>query len=187
MLSLLFHLFKTFFTIGSVSIGGGYAIIPLIQNEVVNQYGWLTLQEYIDIITISQMTPGPLVVNTASFVGVRVAGVLGAIVATFGSVITGILISIMLYHIFKKYESVASISNILNGLRACSVGLIASAAMAILTLSILGVTSIYEGNYTFNLSALIVFSVSLFLSRKYKLNPMTIMLLSGIAGLILYL
>ena len=170
-----------------MSIGGGYAIIPLIQNEVVNQYGWLTLQEYIDIITISQMTPGPLVVNTASFVGVRVAGVLGAIVATFGSVITGILISIMLYHIFKKYESVASISNILNGLRACSVGLIASAAMAILTLSILGVTSIYEGNYTFNLSALIVFSVSLFLLRKYKLNPMTIMLLSGIAGLILYL
>lgn len=91
MIKSILVLFFVFFQIGLFSIGGGYAIIPLIQEQVVNAYEWLNIQEYTDIITISQMTPGPLVVNTASFVGMRLAGVFGAIAATTGSILSGIV------------------------------------------------------------------------------------------------
>src|SRR5690625_811995 len=110
MSKLVFKLFINFLQIGSFSIGGGYAIIPLIQEKVVNTQNWLTLQEYTDIITISQMTPGPLVVNTASFVGIRIAGVFGAIAATVGSIIAGTVITILLYNLFQKYKNIDSVS-----------------------------------------------------------------------------
>nr|WP_228370448.1 chromate transporter [Gottschalkia acidurici] len=104
MSKTIFTLFISFLQIGLFSIGGGYAIIPLIQEQVVNSYGWLTLKEFTDIITISQMTPGPLAVNTASFVGTRIAGISGAIVATLGCIISGFIISIFLYNFLKNIK-----------------------------------------------------------------------------------
>lgn len=182
----IFTLFISFLQIGLFSIGGGYAIIPLIQEQVVNSYNWLTLQEYTDIITISQMTPGPLVVNTASFVGIHIAGIPGAIVATLGSIISGFIISIFLYNFFKKYKKIDSISNILKGLRSSSVGLIASAASTIILIAFLGTSSFNVKNISINITAIIVFIISLFLLRKYKLNPILIMIITGIIGLFFY-
>jgi chromate transporter len=186
MNKIIITLFLSFLQIGSFSIGGGYAIIPLIQEQVVNYYNWLTLQEYTDIITISQMTPGPLVVNTASFVGIRIAGISGAIVATLGSIISGFVISVLLYNFFKKYKNIDSISNILKGLRSSSVGLIASAASTIILIAFLGTSSFNINDININIIAVIVFIISLFLLRKYKINPMLIMILTGVAGLFFY-
>ena len=98
------QLFLSFFKIGMFSIGGGYAAMPLIQNEVVTIHSWLTMKEFADIITISQMTPGPLAVNTSTFVGIRIAGIPGAITATFGCVISGFIISILLYNFLINIE-----------------------------------------------------------------------------------
>ncbi|MDN6664449.1 MAG: chromate transporter [Tetragenococcus koreensis] len=179
-------LFIVFLQIGLFSIGGGYAIIPLIQEQVVSAYNWLTIQEYTDIITISQMTPGPLVVNTASFVGMRLAGVPGAIAATMGSILSGTFFSIALYKFFKKYKNIDSVANVLKGLRASSVGLIASAASTIILIAVVGASSLDVRNFTLNIGAVILFSVSLFLLRKYKLNPILVMVLTGIAGLFMY-
>ncbi|WP_440896542.1 chromate transporter [Amphibacillus sp. Q70] len=183
---MIFKLFFVFFQIGLFSIGGGYAIIPLIQEQVVNSYNWLTLQEYTDIITISQMTPGPLVVNTASFVGIRVIGISGAIAATLGSTVSGSLFSILLYNFFKKHKDINSIANVLKGLRSSSVGLIASAAATIILLSFLGTTTLDFKNVSINITAVIIFMLSLFLLRKYKLNPIIIMVLTGVVGLVFY-
>lgn len=179
-------LFIRFFQIGLFSIGGGYAIIPLIQEQVVHAYKWLTIQEYTDIITISQMTPGPLVVNTASFVGIRIAGFWGAVAATVGSILSGFFLSIFLYNFFKKHKNIESISNVLRALRSSSVGLIASAASTILLLAFFGTSTLQIQNASINIMAVVVFISALFLLRKYKLNPILIMVLSGIVGLFLY-
>lgn len=184
MTNIIFNLFSTFLRIGALSIGGGYAIIPLIQDQVVNSKGWLSLREYTDIITISQMTPGPLVVNTASFVGIRIAGIFGAIVATLGSILSGFIISILLYNFFKKNKDIDSIANILKGLRSGSVGLIASAATTIIFLAFFGSQSINLSSI--NLYAIISFIGSLFLLRKYRLNPILIIILTGALGLFAY-
>lgn len=186
MNKIIFTLFINFLQIGLFSIGGGYAIIPLIQEQVVNSYSWLTIQEYTDIITISQMTPGPLVVNTASFVGIRVAGMPGAIVATLGSIISGFIISIILYNFFKKYNDIDSISNVLKGLRSSSVGLITSAAFTIIMIEFLGTSLFNFNNVNINITAIIVFIISLLLLRKYKPNPILIISISGFVGLIFY-
>ena len=185
-MKMVITLFIRFFQIGLFSIGGGYAIIPLIQEQVVNNFGWLTLQEYTDIITISQMTPGPLVVNTASFVGIRIAGFFGAVAATVGSILSGFIISIFLYNFFKKHQNIESISNVLKALRSSSVGLIASAASTILLLAFFGDTTLNIQITHLNFAAVIVFIATIFLLRKYKLNPILIMVLSGIVGLFLY-
>ncbi|WP_130889576.1 chromate transporter [Fusobacterium varium] len=187
MWTLILILLISFLQIGLFSIGGGYATIPLIQEQVVNIHKWLTFQEFTDIITISQMTPGPLAVNTSTFVGIRVAGIPGAVTATFGCVISGFIISILLYNFFNKYRKADTVLNILKGLRAVSVGLIASSASTILLIAFGGISKLEEaGRVNINTMAIIIFVVSIFLLRKFKLNPMLIMVLSGTAGFFLY-
>ena len=97
MTDKLVQLFLAFLKIGAFSIGGGYAVIPLIREQVVLKYEWITQRVFTDVVTLSQMTPGPLAVNTSTFVGIQIAGVPGAVIATFGCVISGILISLSLY------------------------------------------------------------------------------------------
>lgn len=187
MIKLLITLFVTFWQIGSFSIGGGYAIMPLIEEEIVNKFAWLTIQEFTDIITISQMTPGPLSINASTFVGIRVAGTLGAIVATFACVITGVLLSIFLFNFFKKHNDVDEISNILKGLRSTSIGLISASASTIIIIALLGRSNLKGTLKDFNIIAAIIFCISLLLLRKYKLNPLTIILATGFLGLFFYM
>lgn len=106
MAEKLWELAVNFFQIGSFSIGGGYAIIALIEELLVNRYHWLSLKEYTDIITISQMTPGPLAINASSFTGLKIAGPLGAVVATLSCIITGFVISLSCYGFFAVIATV---------------------------------------------------------------------------------
>lgn len=177
----------SFFKIGCSSIGGGYATIPLIQQQVVNIHGWLTMQEFTDIITISQMTPGPLAVNASTFVGMRVSGILGAIVATVGCVSIGFILSLWMYRVFTKYYHNGYVKAILQSLKASSIGLITCAALTIVLLSIANVQGLDFSTGVINGSAIIIFVVILFISRKFHWNPITLMIMSGIMGIIVYI
>ncbi|MGN7429444.1 chromate transporter [Cytobacillus praedii] len=177
----LLKLLLVFFQIGLFSIGGGYAIIPFIQQLVVEKYSWVSQRIFTDIITISQMTPGPLAVNTSTFVGLQIAGIPGAIIATFGCVISGVGISILLYRFFEKFNKSVYVLEALNGLRSASLGLIISASATILLLTFLGTSAISVATNV-DWIAVAVFTGSLFVLRKWKMNPILLMVLTGILG-----
>ena len=103
------QLFISFLQIGLFSFGGGYAAMPLIQNQVVNLHHWLSLSEFTDLITISQMTPGPIAINSATFVGEKIAGVPGAIVATLGCIMPSIIIVTIIAYFYMKYRDLDSL------------------------------------------------------------------------------
>lgn len=186
MWSKLYQLFLSFFQIGLFSIGGGYATIPLIQEQVVTVNGWLTFQEFTDIITISQMTPGPIAVNTSTFVGLRILGIPGAMVATLGCVISGFIISLLLYRFFAKFSSTKGVLFMLKGLRAVSIGLIASSAGTILLMALCGTSAVDIVHLRINMTALVLLAVSLLLLRKFKWNPIYVIAASGVFGILIY-
>lgn len=182
-------LFLRFLKIGLLSIGGGYAIIPLIQAEVVTREGWLAEKTFTDIITISQMTPGPLAVNTSTFVGMQLEGYGGAIAATVGCVLGGVTISLALLAFFRRYQESKLVFEVLNGLKASSVGLIMSAGFTIILLTFFGAgTAIRWGSWWTQINWLAVglFAVSLVILRKTKLNPIWVMVAAGFVGFLLY-
>lgn len=186
MIEKLWELGISFWQIGSFSIGGGYAIITLIEDLLVNQYHWLTLKEYTDIITISQMTPGPLAINASSFTGLKIAGFAGAIVATFSCVITGFIVSLSGYRFFCCFRSSECIMAVLQGLKAVATGLIGAAGAGILLLALTGHNQLQLYDVNFDVYAMFIAIVSFVLLRKFKLNPIYILALSAFTGIIVY-
>ncbi|NBI90031.1 chromate transporter [Lachnospiraceae bacterium] len=185
-MNVVLKLFITFLKIGLLSIGGGYAIIPLIQEQVVEKNGWISEKVFTDIITISQMTPGPLAVNTSTFVGLQVGGVMGALAATIGCILCGVIISLALYHFFQTHLESVYVLEVLNGLKSASLGLIISAAFTILLLALYGKSKPGPDFLSLDWTALFMFLTMLFILRKWKPNPIVVMLISGIAGFALY-
>lgn len=175
----LIRLFLAFLEIGALAIGGGYATIPLIQSTVLDN-GWLTMQEFSDIITISQMTPGPIAVNTSTFVGLRIGGIFGAIVATIGCIITGVFLCIALSRFFMTFSSSPYVQETLKALRASSSGLIMSAAVTI----VYGALFMEEGGI--EISAVVLCIGALVLLKKYHMNSIYVIILGGILGIVLY-
>lgn len=184
---ILFELFLSFIQIGFFSIGGGMASIPLIKDQIVDVHGWLNLSEFVDLITIAEMTPGPIAINSATFVGTKVAGLPGALISTAGVTLPSILIVLTLAYIFNRFREVAILQGILKGLRPAVIALISSAGMSILHLSLRKNQdlSLTLTNLNFLSIALIVFS--LILLKKYKMNPISIIALSGLIGFFVYL
>lgn len=119
-------------------MGGGYAALPLIQTQMVNIHGWMTMKEFVDIITISQMTPGPIALNSATFVGIRIADIPGALIATLGCIVPSCIIVLLLAYFYKKYRELNLVKGVLAGLRPAVVALIASAGMSIVLLTFWG-------------------------------------------------
>lgn len=180
-------LFFSFLQIGLFSVGGGYAAIPLIQNQVVDTHKWLTMSEFTDLITIAEMTPGPIAINAATFVGNRIDGVLGALVATFGCITPSIIIVSLLAYLYYKYRGLTYLDSVLFTLRAAVVALIAGAGISILQL-VIGM----EHGIAFTLSStnwigVVLFLLSLIGLIKFKLNPILTMLICGILNLIINL
>ncbi len=182
------ELLWSFMKIGLFSFGGGYASVPLIQSQVVDLYHWMDMTEFVDIITISQMTPGPVAINCATFVGIRVGGIPGALVATFGCVLPSCIIVLTLAFIYQKYRNVPVIQGILGGLRPAIVALIASAGVSILQLSIYPRTDEAFRLQNIDWLAIVFFVLCFFILRKAKkLNPIFVMLGAGGVSLVLYL
>lgn len=178
----LLRLFWAFLQVGAFSIGGGYAAMPLIQSQVVTGYGWLTMNEFTDLITIAEMTPGPIAVNSATFVGIRIAGLPGAIVATLGCITPSIVIVSGLAFIYYKYKNVSTLQSILASLRPAVVALIASAGLSIFRTAVFSDRDIAISGI--NWVALLSFGASFLLLRKLKWNPILVMVLCGGVGLL---
>ncbi|MGI5896985.1 MAG: chromate transporter [Oscillospiraceae bacterium] len=181
------ELLWSFFQIGLFSFGGGYASLPLIQTQVVDLHGWLNMTEFVDIITISQMTPGPIAINASTFVGMRVAGVGGAAVATIGCVLPSCIIVLLLAFLYYKYRNLSVIQGALSGLRPAVVSLIASAGVGILILALWGGDTLWSfAVEKVDWIAVGIFALGLFVLRKFKLNPIYVMLGAGVVGLCIY-
>jgi chromate transporter len=179
-------LFWSMFQIGLFSIGGGYVAIPLIQHQIVELNGWLTATEFTDIITIAEMTPGPIAINSATFVGIRIAGIPGALVATFACVLPSCVIVLLLAKLYYKYRSLNAIQYILSGLRPAVVAMIASAGVSIVLLAFFtdGILSFAAQNI--NYISMAIFAVGLFILRNQKVNPLYVMGGAGVIGLVAY-
>lgn len=176
------QLFLSFLQIGLFSFGGGYAAMPLIQGEIVTSHGWLSMSEFTDLITISQMTPGPIAVNSATFVGIKIAGIPGAIVATAGCILPSCVIVTLLARLYLKYRSMNVLQSVLTTLRPAVVAMIASAGISILVSAFWG----NDGAVTLagtNWSLVVIFIVSFALLKKWKMNPILVMLLAGVLKL----
>ena len=180
-------LFLSFFQVGLFSFVGGFAALPLIQDQVVDVNKWLTLAEFTDLITISQMTPGPIAINAATFVGIRIAGVLGAIISTLGCILPSCIIVSLLGWLYFKYKNLPLMKGVLGGLRPAVVALIASAGVSIMVLSFWGENGISLNLSDIDFISVGLFSIALFILQKYKSNPIYVMLGSGIVGGILYI
>lgn len=179
-------LFWSFFQVGLFSVGGGYAAIPLIQDKVVMLNHWLTMSEFTDIITIAQMAPGSIAINSATFIGIQVAGIGGGIIATLGCILPSSIIVLTIAYFYFKYKKLDILQGILRGLRPAVVSLIASAAISIMFLSFFGEKKLPTNIDHINFVSIGIFIISLTILRKFKANPIHIMLASGFAGIIIY-
>ncbi len=181
------QLFWSFFQIGLFSIGGGYAAMPLIQNQVVDLHHWLTLTEFLDLITIAEMTPGPIAINSATFVGIQISGIPGAIIATIGCVLPSCIIVSLIAFFYFKYKELTIIQGVLGGLRPAVIALITSAGLSILTLSLWGQNGFSWNISDINFISVILFSTALWVLYKFKPNPIFVMLGTGVVGGVIYL
>ncbi|MDD5039200.1 MAG: chromate transporter [Dehalococcoidales bacterium] len=173
---ILIQLFLTFAKIGLFAFGGGYAALPLIEKELVNGLHWLTHRELLEVITISQLTPGPIGINAATFVGFKLNGVLGAIITTMGFCLPSVIIILVLVRFLKKFQTNILIDKIIQGLRPAVIALVASAAYSMV---------VKEGGIT-DITGIVIAVVSFLLIRSRKVDPILVLILAGISGIITY-
>lgn len=173
------ELFISFLQIGLFSFGGGYAALPLIREQVVDLHGWLEMAEFTDLVTISQMTPGPIAINAATFVGIRTAGMLGAVVATLGCILPSCIIVTGIAWVYTRYRKLDLIQGILTSLRPAVIALIASAGLSILVTAFWGTGEPVRLAGT-HWTAVVIFIVCVALLKKGKMNPVLVMVLAGV-------
>lgn len=187
----LVNIFVTFFKIGLFSFGGGYAMIPVIQREV-ERNSWIQSKEFVDIIGIAGMTPGPIAVNSATFVGFKVNGLAGALSAITGIMVPSFLCVVILYKYFNKFKTHELNNLIFKGIKAVVAGLIASAAISVAKTSIFKNFNSFDfmkrlvSNplQTVNVSSIVILMLALAALIKYKIHPILVILSSAIAGII---
>lgn len=175
------ELFWSFLQIGLFSFGGGYAEMPLIQGQVVTDHGWLSMTEFTDLITISQMTPGPIAINSATFVGIKIAGIPGALVATIGCILPSCIIVTLVAKLYLKYRNMAVLQGILNSLRPAVVAMIASAGISILITAFWGNEAAVILSQT-NWVMVLIFAGCIVLLQKFRMNPIWVMILAGVVN-----
>ena len=186
---IFLQLFYTFFKIGLFGFGGGYAMISMIQGEVVTRYEWLSSNEFTDIIAISQMTPGPIGINSATYVGYsavvnagysHAVGILGSTIATVSVVLPSFILMVLISKFFLKYQKHPIIASVFEGLRPGVVGLLAAAALVLMNRENFG---------TYNrqiLTSIILFAGTFIASYRYKVNPILLIVICGIIGYVTF-
>lgn len=175
-------LFLIFFKIGAFTVGGGYAMLPLIQTEVVAQ-DWMELSQLVNFIAVSESTPGPFAINIATYVGSEVGGIFGSVCATLGVVLPSFIIILIVARIFEKFKESRLVSGIMCGLKPAVIGLIGSAVISI------GKTVFIPNGYTFDIFtnvsfyvSLVIFALCAVLAFK-KVHPILIVCISAILGI----
>jgi chromate transporter len=170
----LLQLFISFFKIGLFSFGGGYAMLPLIQREIVSLHDWLTMDQFIDVVAISQVTPGPVGINAATFVGYKVAGFAGSSIATTGAVLPSVVVVLILTSLFLKYRDLGPVKAMFNGIRPVVVSLILAATVMIIPSSIT------------DMAGVLIAIAAFLLIRHLRLDPILLLVLAAVAGIIIY-
>lgn len=177
------QLFLSFLQIGALSFGGGYAAMPIIQAEIVAKHGWLTMSEFSDLVTIAEMTPGPIAVNSATFVGCKIAGIPGALASTCGCILPACIIVTLIAKLYLKYRNMAVLQSVLGSLRPAVVAMIASSGVLILVSAFWGGGAVMLGGIRWTMVA--IFILSYVLLRKTKLSPIAVMVLAGCVNLLI--
>lgn len=168
------YLFVSFLKIGAFSFGGGYAMIPLIENEIIAVRKWLPIDEFLDVVAISQVTPGPIAVNSATFVGYKVAGIGGSIAATLGVTMPSFIIIIIIAFLVEKYRHTIFLDSFFVGVRPAVIALIIQAAFSVAKNSFSGIKDI-------------ALSLAVFLGLfTLKINPLLVILLAALIGITIY-
>ena len=185
----------TFFQIGLFTYGGGYAALPLIKYHCVDKMHWLTMTEFNDILTISQMTPGPIGINSATFTGYTVAGLGGAFCSTIFNVLPSFVIVVILAKVYYKYRSLDWMRGIMLGLNPAFVAMIASAGLSVVFTSVFsdtGAQYIIRGinliisSIDVNVLSIVLFAIGFFIIRKFRLGPVTMMIGTGFFGTVIH-
>ncbi len=174
------QLLWVFVKIGVLGFGGGYAMLSLIQHEVVDNYAWMTIEEFTDMVAISQMTPGPISINLATYVGYSQSGILGAILASFALCLPSIIMVYLILR-FLMNNNNALMANTLKGLKPAVAGLIFAAGLAMMNTQ----NFVDFGRGQYNISVIICV-LSFVASYFFKANPILLIVLSGIVGFIAY-
>ena len=179
MISTLLALFISYLKIGFFGFGGGYAMLSLIHSEVVVRNGWITNGEFTDIVAISQMTPGPIAINSATYIGYEVAGIFGSVVATVAVCLPAMTLMMLITHFFLHLEHNRYVRGVVMGMRPVVVGMIASAALLLI------LPHDTEGQSFIDGWSWAIFAIALLLSAR-KLNPILLIVASGVAGVVIY-
>ncbi|MBU5676450.1 chromate transporter [Alkaliphilus sp. MSJ-5] len=179
-------LFLEFFKIGLFAVGGGLATLPFLQ-QLIDKYGWITHEQLLDMIAISESTPGPIGVNTATFVGNTTAGVLGGIVATIGIVTPSVIIILLIAHYFAKFSEKPIVKSSFYGIRPAVTGLIAAVAFEVAKIALFDIEKYKTTNKILSildLKAIVLFSIMLYLINKYKKHPILYLVGAAFIGII---
>ncbi len=185
------QLFLTFLKIGAVSFGGGYAMIPLIQDEVIS-HGWLNSEQILNFIAVSESTPGPIAINMATFIGSSKAGILGAMCATLGVILPSFIIILIVASVITGLLKFAGVKAFIGGIRPVVIGLILGTAITIIMQVIFGFSNIEESIINLDYKALIIFmaiaGISIVVKRRTNkaISPILLIVISALLGLILY-
>lgn len=178
------ELFVTFFKIGLFTFGGGYAMLPLIEQEVMS-HGWLTAEEIVNFIAVSESTPGPFAINISTYVGVEMAGIPGAFMATFGVVLPSFVIILIVARVYEAFRKNRIVKGCMEGLKPAVVGFIGAALISVGS-AVFFPNGFYAGAFArpaFGIS-LAIFAVSALMAVK-KLHPIIIIAFSAVVGLII--
>ena len=181
---ILLELFWSFCKIGFTSFGG-LSMVPLINSEMIS-HSWMTASEVSDIVAIAEMTPGPIAINSATFVGIQVAGLPGALVATLGCILPSCIIVMALAYLYYRYKGLSMVQGILSGLRPAVVAMITSAGISLLILSLYGAQELPADLSGVDWISMGIFTVAILILRRWKVNPIWIMAGAGAAGVLLY-
>ncbi len=181
------NLFAAFFKIGLFSFGGGYGMIPLIERELA-AYNWLTAEQFVQVISVSEMTPGPIAVNSATLVGYRTAGIFGGAVATLGVTLPSLILVLATSHFLYRFKRHPLVQNILMGIKPVVLALIFAAVLFVAqnTLFLGSMNSISALVYQLDPFAAAIMLVSALCLFVFKVNPIIMILASGAAGVALY-
>jgi len=179
-------MFLEFFKIGLFAIGGGLATIPFLQ-ELANKYDWYTTQELVDMIAVSESTPGPIGINMATYVGYKVGGIPGAVIAVVGIVMPSVIVIVLIAHYYTKFNEKPLVKSAFYGLRPAVTGLIAAAGFEVARISLFNIEKFLEKHDVLsliNIKSVILFAVILFLTNKYKKHPIVYLVFAAIIGIV---
>ena len=179
---LILQVYLAFVRIGAMVFGGAYAAIPIVEHEVVVSQAWMTYAEFMDLLALDEITPGPILINSATFVGMRVAGIPGAIAATLGCITAPVIVGLVLLYVFRKYKDAPLVQSVMTSLKSMAVALIAATMVKFAIAAVAPEAPAVDLVYSIYVCAVI--AVAFYLMHFKKLGPLPVMLCCGVLNVL---